>query len=81
MRVGEVDLAMNADQAKGALLLSLYALYARELVHQPLPFEIRRRIRTTVPSGPLLTSTDSMSSRVSGRPWPPWMPDEGRQLP
>ena len=80
MGVGQVDLAVDADQAQHALLLSLDT---REVVHQslPFPFESRRCIRTTVPSGPLSTSTDSMSSWISGRPWPPWMPDEGRQHP
>lgn len=78
MRVGQVDLVVDADQAERALLLSLDA---REVAHESLlfPFEIRRCIRTTVPSGPLFTSTDSMSSWISGRPWPPWMLDEGRQ--
>lgn len=78
MRVGEVDLPMDTNQADRALLL---ALDPREITHEPLPLETRRRIRTTVPSGPPESSTDSMSSWISGRPWPPWTPDEGRQHP
>ena len=56
---------MDADQAERALLLPLHP---REVGHESLPFEIRRRIRTTVPSGPPVSSMDSMSSWTSGRP-------------
>ena len=48
MGVGQVDLAVDTDQAERSLLLSLDT---REVVHGslPFPFEIRRCIRTRVP--------------------------------
>ena len=78
LRIGEVDLPMDTNQADRALP---HPLDPREIAHETVLLESRRCIRTTVPCGPPDSSTDSMSSWISGRPWPPWWPDEGRQHP
>src|SRR5215213_6360702 len=69
MGVGQVDLAVDADQAERALLLSLDT---REVTHEslPFPFEIRRCIRTTVPSGrPRGDEHDEQGGRRGPRCW------------
>src|SRR5215218_10511834 len=74
MGVGQVDLAVDADQAERALLLSLDT---REVTHEslPFPFEIRRCIRTTVPSGrPRGDEHDEQGGRCS----PPLLEPPGR---